>query len=823
MSSNRLLKPTILLIALVSSLCWAQTSTDPNDAALDPNDIQLELNFQDVPMQTILEYLSEKAGVIIISDNGLDRRLTVISRKSLGLDEAIALINAVLKDGGYAAVRTGRTLRIVTLDLAKTMNIPVTSGNDPTKIEAGDNVVTHIIPIKYAQAVKLSENLESLLPEYATIEANEETNTLIITDTTANIKRILEIIQAMDTHMSAVSEIKVFPLNKADATSTAELINKIFQEQAQNSSRGSGDNRPRGPMEMMMSMRGGRGGPGGGDRGSSSSRSGGDRGGGPSGASAAVGEVTAAADERTNSVVVSAPAEKLTLIEEVIRTLDTRSPAVADVKVFHLSYADAENTAELINEVFGMESRSQSSSQNQRGGFMSFMGRGGASPQTTSDSSSSVDVVAAADQRTNSLVVTGPPDTIVVIAEIVTELDANPEQERNLFVYRLKNATATNLMEILNNLFEEIQALNQQGTGSSTQRFQGQPTRGAPSSGGTTSSASTGNSSDLDEETYFEADEATNSLLIMTSTKNYEKIKPIIEDLDKPVGQVLIKVLFAEVTHSNSIDLGTEFSMVNLNSSTTTGLKQSITDPTSPVNLHSNGSTTSASSWLNPPLQGLGVTTVAGDITATIRALQESGRLNVLSRPYILTRNNQTAKITVGQQIPVATGESVTTGVSQTVTDYNDVGIILEVTPSINPDGLVNLDVRPEISNLTGEMIAISQNLSLPVFSTRMAETKVAVEDGHTIVIGGLIEDKITDNVSKIPLLGSIPLIGALFRHTAQEKSKTELLIFLTPHVAPEPKDLISISNTLQDQTKISHDKSAAEIYKEHMDAMKNE
>ena len=590
------IRSVFLSVALLSSLCLAQGAQDPNGPAFDPNGIRLELNFQDVPIQTILEFLSEKAGVVILSDNGLDRRLTVISRRPLGLDATVALINSVVKDAGFAAVRTGRTLRIVSLEMAKQMNLPVTSGADPSKIEAGDNVVTHIIPIKYAQAAQLKENLLPLLPEFATLEANEETNTLIMTDTTANIKRILEIIQALDTHMSAVSEIKVFPLNKADATTTAELVNQIFQEQAQSSSRRSSGGRG-GPMEMMMRMRGGPGG----DRGRGDRDS-------VSGATAAKGQVNAAADDRTNSVVVSAPAEKLVLIGEVIRSLDTRSPSVADVKVFHLNYADAENTAELINEVFGLESRSRSS-QSQRGGFMSFMGRGGprGGDNNESGGSSAVDVVAAADQRTNSVVVSGPPETLAVIADIIKQLDENPEQERNLFVYALKNADATNLMTILNNLFEQIQALNQQGTGSSNQTFQGPGGRGGGGPGGGggggagASAAGTGTSSDLDEETYFEADTETNSLLVMTSTKNYERIRPIIAELDKPVGQVLIKVLFAELTHSDGIDLGAEFSWVNVSG---------------------NDTFTTAASWLNPPLEGLTLTSVTGDLTATIRALR---------------------------------------------------------------------------------------------------------------------------------------------------------------------------------------------------------
>jgi len=171
----------------------------------------------------------------------------------------------------------------------------------------------------------------------------------------------------------------------------------------------------------------------------------------------------------------------------------------------------------------------------------------------------------------------------------------------------------------------------------------------------------------------------------------------------------------------------------------------------------------------------------------------------------------------------VATGENNNTNGLSTTTDYNDVGIILEVTPSINPDGLVNMDIRPEISTITGEMVQISQNLSLPVFSTRVAQTQVAVQNGHTIVIGGLIQDKVTDNVSKVPLLGDIPLVGALFRRTTKDKEKIELLIFLTPIVAPEPNDLVAISDSIQDQTKMNKDEESAEIYESHMDAMQTQ
>ena len=759
-------------------------ATEPNVASM------VALNFQDVPLQTVLEYLSETSGLVVVYDEPLNGRITVISRQPVGISEAISLINSVLKERDMAAVRTGRTLRVVTLAKAKTMNLPVTSGNDPDSIVPADDIITHVVSVRYLDAAKLKENLQSLIPEYASLEANQEGNALIITDTTANIKRLMEIIRALDTHMAAVSEIRVFHLQSADARNTADLINKLFQpEQASSRTPQS----PRDMMRMMMSRRGrGR------DRDSDEQQQQTE---GRAGA-----RVVAAADDRTNSVVVSGPADTMGVVGQVIEALDSRSAAVADVKVFHLEYADAENTAQLINEVFGKDrssSRSRSSSTDmplsfRRGRF----GRDDSQQtQETDRSGSIVEVVASADERTNSIVVSGPPDTLEVIAQVIKELDANPEQERQIFVYALKNAEATNLKEVLNNLFTEIQSLNQEGGSSSNQRFQGQAGRGQQSASRTTNQIS--GEGDLSDEAYFEADENTNSLLVMTSSKNYAKIKPIIDQLDRRLGQVLIKVLFAEITHSDDLDLGMEFSILNLRND-------------GDSRLFSTDFGIAAKSG------GLIVKAVEGDLTATLRALQEVGKLNVLSRPYILTRDNQTARINVGERVPFPDNTRVTeTGQTITSIVYEEIGIILEVTPSINPEGLVIMDVKPEISTTTQKTLLISEGFEAPVFTTRSSETQVEVRDGQTIVIGGLVEDQLSENVQKVPLLGDIPLVGLLFRRTVTEKSKTELLIFLTPYVAIDDEKLTAISETERARSTLEQGGFGAEVFQKHMEGMK--
>ncbi len=905
-----ILAGAILLIPSHSSAqlnSGSRQPAEPVEVVQNGTGLKIKLNFQDAPLQTVLEYLSEKAGLTVVSDEPvIDGRMTVISRQPITVDEAVSLINSVLKEKGLTTVLMGKTLKVVTLANAKKENIPVLTGRDPGAIVPGDNVVTYIVPVSHVTARALKENLQTLVPEYAGLEANEDGNALIITDTTANIKRLMEIVMALDTHMATVAEIRVFRLINASATSAANLINSMFQQQQQGGTRNQQG--ARGPFEMMM--RGGPGGRGGfpgrdnNDNNSTSSGSGGsvnvqvvaaaddrtnsvvvrgpaevldvvadmikaldDRtatiagvkvfqlryadalnvaqminqlfgeeqtssqnqgGGGPMMFRGPFGggrqqqtqddqgsavKVSAAADSRTNTVVVTGPDSILQVVAGVVENLDSQLPTVADVKVFHLEYADAQDTAELINEVFGesgTSSRTSSSrsQQNQAVMFRGFGGPGGPggfggqqSSQSTGGGSD-LTVIASADSRTNSVVVSGPPETLAIIAQVVKELDENPEQERRIFIYALKNASAENLKEILNNLFTEMQALNDQTTGRTGQQFQGAQRTAAPQPTQTSDSSSSGN--DLSEETYIEADTTTNSLLVLTSSKNYDLLQPILDELHKPVGQVLIKVLFAEITHNDSVDLGTEFSAWNLR-----GTQADVNN----VNVQTT---------FGRPTTGLQASVLDVGLDLTIHALQETGKLNILSRPYILTSNNETATITVGSQVPFATGETTSNVGTQTTTEYRDIGIILEVTPSINPDGLVNMTVRPEISTTTGESITISENLSLPVFSTRTSETKVAIRDGQTIVIGGLMQDETRDTISKVPLLGDIPLLGNLFKRTIKTNDKTELLIFLTPHVAPDALSLNPISEAERSRSNLLKDDTVKDIYKQHIDAMEN-
>lgn len=274
-------------------------------------------------------------------------------------------------------------------------------------------------------------------------------------------------------------------------------------------------------------------------------------------------------------------------------------------------------------------------------------------------------------------------------------------------------------------------------------------------------------------EAIIEADRDTRSIIVITDDYTNEHVKRIIENLDRPVQQVLIKVLFVEVTYRDDFDFGIEGSL-DINNSR----------PGSNVFNTAFGVAAESAGGFYRLLES--------DLDVTIRAISEVGKTEVLSRPSILTRNNQEAVIIVGQEVPFITSSQTTDqGNTINVIEYEDIGIILRVTPFITKDGLVEMILAPEISTITDETVPISETVNSPVFAKRSADTVVVTPNGQTVVIGGMMEDNNIEVESKIPILGDIPLLGSVFRRTKKDKSKTELLIFLTPYVMEGPDKLI--------------------------------
>lgn len=315
----------------------------------------------------------------------------------------------------------------------------------------------------------------------------------------------------------------------------------------------------------------------------------------------------------------------------------------------------------------------------------------------------------------------------------------------------------------------------------------------ATGGGGGGASRSTGsdrqyNNTTMVGEALVTSDLETRRLIIVTDDDTNENIKSIIEGLDKPKPQVLINVVFVQVTHDKGLDLGAEVTKagsIKVNdepggrapdiTSTRFGLAEAANDPTQ---------------------FGAFYRVLGRDIQATIHALSGVSKTEILSRPSILTRNNQQATIMVGQSVPIITNSRVSDQTNTTINtvQYQDIGIILRVTPFITGEGLVEMIVSPEISSLSATTVPISNTVSSPVIDKRSADTVVVTQSDKTVVIGGLIATQTTDKDSKVPVLGDIPILGYAFKRKQKTDVKTELLIFLTPHVVPAPDDLARVS-----------------------------
>jgi general secretion pathway protein D len=448
-------RPTQL--ALVLTLITGITTSSLN--AQNEGEPTLKFNFRGAPIETVLDYLSEAAGFIIVLETDVTGDINAWSNKPITTDEAIDLLDTLLADKGYAAIRNGKILKIVSQDDAQRYNLPVKKGSDPDRIPKNDQMVTQIIPVRHADATSLVEDLQPLLPDEATLTANQSSNALVLTDRQASIHRIAEIITALDTSISSISTIRVFPLEFADAKELADVVKEIFEQPStgsSRSSRGSSSSSSRSALAQRFGFGGsGRGGStrGGSSRGSSS---------GTSQALQAASHVVAVADERTNSLVVSAPDEYISTIEEVVNKIDRNVDDVTEIAVFHLDHADAQETAQILTDLFSDQDEQNQSSVRFGGGRSSFFGgssrggsRGGGGQETSQRLQQQTTVVAVADPRTNSVIVSASAGLMSEIGQMVGKLDSDNSRKQKVYVYSLEHADADNVAEILRGMFED--------------------------------------------------------------------------------------------------------------------------------------------------------------------------------------------------------------------------------------------------------------------------------------------------------------------------------------------------------------------------------
>jgi len=280
----------------------------------------------------------------------------------------------------------------------------------------------------------------------------------------------------------------------------------------------------------------------------------------------------------------------------------------------------------------------------------------------------------------------------------------------------------------------------------------------------------------------MQIDERTNKIVVTDLESNIPKIEEVVTAFDTMPQQVLIEAKIMEITLDDHIQLGVDWEAV------IRMLQKEIT-------LKSDFKLAAAGSFI-PGAEIIIGSFGSGDFAAMLQILKTVGDTNALASPRITVLNNEEAKILIGTSEPYATN-TVTQGTSTTTTatslTFLDIGVKLYVTPVINKDGFITMKVRPEVSSRSGWYTYGDPETKVPIVSTTHAETSVMMQDGATIIIGGLIKDERTETVNKVPLLGDIPFFGLAFKKTDKQVQKKELVIFLTPHVVSGNTDYTKV------------------------------
>ncbi|WP_406708298.1 type II secretion system secretin GspD [Vibrio gangliei] len=382
-----------------------------------------------------------------------------------------------------------------------------------------------------------------------------------------------------------------------------------------------------------------------------------------------------------------------------------------------------------------------------------------------------------ADERTNSILISGDPKVRERLKKLISQLDVEMATKGNNRVVYLRYAKAEDLVDVLTGVSENLQAEKEAKSGTTTS-----------SNGG---------------KVMIAADPGTNALVLTAPPDIMKALQDVISQLDIRRAQVLIEALIVELSEGDGIDLGVQYgnletgSMVQYSNANAqigqvaVGIEEAKDNTSTTAVYDDNGNflrneTTTEDgdySTLAAALSGVNgaaLSIVKGDWTALISAVATNTNSNILSSPSITVLDNSEASFIVGEEVPVVTGSTASSDNSnpfQTV-DRKEVGIKLKVTPQINEGDSIQMKIEQEVSNVLGPNGAVDVR-----FAKRQINTSVMVQDGQMIVLGGLIDDRAQESVSKVPLLGDIPYLGALFSYTTTSKEKKNLMVFIKPTI----------------------------------------
>ncbi len=450
------------------------------------------------------------------------------------------------------------------------------------------------------------------------------------------------------------------------------------------------------------------------------------------------------ANENANVLILRDTKENTNRFADIVNSIDKIDHVLSSVNLdlITLSHANAVETAALLTKIFDQKAKK--------------------------GTIASAKLKVVADKRTNNLVLVGHPATLEKIKELVFQLDNKIEtDEGNIRVYPLKNANAKKIADVLQKIVTTLKSAKKQQPSST-------PSTIIP-------------------------DIPSNSLVIYADQAEFPTLESVIRKLDIERAQVFIQALIMEVRLNKSLELGVEWQAAGKTSSGGTDVIGSVGGvgatgrPKTLSEISSAGASGAVVGIIGGPISFGGAEYSTFD--AFIKAMEQDTEIDILSNPQILTLNNEEAEIKVGEIIPTVGSTSTDANGKETINiQYKEVGISLKITPQINANNAIELKIDENSSNvIEGKIGAFDQGAITTL--NRSLKTKVVVDNGQTIVLGGLISDEVTNVETKTPCLGDIPILGWLFKTRSTGTKKTNLLIFLTPQVVRNQEDLKKVSD----------------------------
>lgn len=459
----------------------------------------------------------------------------------------------------------------------------------------------------------------------------------------------------------------------------------------------------------------------------------------------------------SNVIMMTGQAEVVNRLVDIIQRVDKAGNQ--DIEIIKLSFASAGEVVRILDNIYKKQ------------------GQG--------DQPEFLIPKIVADERTNSVIVSGELQARQRVADIVKRLDAQQENQGNTRVYYLKYAKAEDLVKVL------------QGVSNSMVAAQAAPAQGQAAAQG----RSTGGRGDVSIESHTES----NSIVVTAQPDMIRSLEDVIRQIDVRRAQVLVEAIIVEVGETAGINLGVQWisETGGMQQFTNSGLPVStVAAGAAAVGRTQKGTTTTTvtptgTTTVTTPDQEPDFTNIAqalagvngamlgivkNDWGAILQAVSSDSNSNILATPHLTTLDNQESYFIVGEEIPIKTTTSPGQGGNNpfTTLDRQEIGIKLKVTPQINEGNAVKLTIEQEVSGRAGE---IEGN---PIISKREIKTTVMAEDGATVVLGGLIDEDVQESEAKVPLLGDIPILGALFRSTTTAKRKRNLMVFIRPTIMRE-------------------------------------